>query len=280
VGTVALSALEPLSFGSKKAMLATVTGSASYATNGDTVVPANAGITTLLGAIICGMPGGYTVEFDLTNLKFKFYRTDVASTSGTAAIATSTGNMTDDDAAASTGTALNVAGLEVSGTAGGSNLLIAASILAGNADTTWRIGSAGPHLSISDDDTPGGVQLYFDEDAVATDKKFLAVLTTVTGGQDGFLMLSDGKMLRVVHDASAASNGVAVYIDDDAASAHLKGLFVSPTNASTTFLTDDEVTLDADGLTITTNPAAATLTEVANAVSLAAIAFPVIFFGH
>jgi len=156
----------------------------------------------------------------------------VADAGQTIGTTVNTGTVTDDDSAASNGTAVNVVA-ESNGM-----LAYLDSTTAGNATVTFEIGSGGPTVVANDNDSPGGVQLYFDEDAAAADSKFLAVSPT---GADLFVPAVDGSLIRVVHDASAASNGVAVYIDDDAASAHLKLLFVSPTDADATYTTDDVV---------------------------------------
>lgn len=155
--------------------------------------------------------------------------TDANQTIGTTV---NTGAVADDDNAATTGKAVNV----VPGVSG--FLAYLESTTAGNADTTFKIGASGPTVFVNDNDTPGGVQLYFDEDAAATDSRFLAVSPTAT---DLFVPAIDGTLIRVKHDASASSNGVAVYLDDDAANAHLKLLFVSPTNAAGSYTTDDVV---------------------------------------
>lgn len=149
---------------------------------------------------------------------------------------TATGAVQDDDSAASNGTAVNVVPLGVGVFAG------LESPTTGNADTTFEIGDGGPVVFVNDNDSPGGVQLYFDEDASSADSRFLAVSPT---GTDLFVVTSTGDILRVVHDASAASNGVAVYIDDDAANAYEKLLFVSPTDAAGSFTTDDTVSMAA-----------------------------------
>ena len=167
-----------------------------------------------------------------------FGTTPVVQQTGGAATA-ATGAVADDDSAATNGTAVNVVPIGVGIFAG------LESTTAGNADTTFEIGDGGPVVFVNDNDTPGGVQLYFDEDAAATDSRFLAVSPT---GTDLFIMASTGEFVRVVHDASAASNGVAVYIDDDAANAYEKLLFVSPTDTAGAYTTDDTVGANATAL--------------------------------
>lgn len=153
-----------------------------------------------------------------------------------------TGAVQDDDSAASNGTAVNIVP-ENNGI-----FAYLESTTAGNADTTFLVGADGPAVVVNDNDSPGGVQLYFDEDAASFDSRFLCVSPTA---QPLFLVTSTGDCIRVAHDASAASNGVAIYIDDNAASAHEKLLFVSPTDADGSYTTDDQFSLNQSGLIAT-----------------------------
>jgi hypothetical protein len=160
-------------------------------------------------------------------------QTDVALAIGAQGVAIGATGVTvkDDDDAASNGTAVNVVPE--------SNGVIAylESPNAGNADAGFEDADGGVYL-VNDNDTPGGVQLYFDEDAAAVDSRFLAVCP---GGTDLFVPGSKGEMIRVKHDASAASNGVAVYFDDDGATAAERLLFVSPTDTDGAGATDNEL---------------------------------------
>lgn len=145
------------------------------------------------------------------------------------------GTIVDDDNAATTGTAINV----VANADGFFATL--ESNMAGAADIAdVEIGASGPTAKIIHNATPGGVALFFDEDALARDSRLMAVLPDA---RDAFVVLSNGKCLRVVHNSDAATDGVALHVDDDAANAHQKLLFVSPTNANGTIATDDDVTL-------------------------------------
>ena len=76
----------------------------------------------------------------------------------------------------------------------------------------------------------GGVALYFDEDGT-TQARFRANLAS---GFDAKIAMSDGRLINVVADATPGTEGVAVYIDDDAADATERLMFVSPTDTTGT----------------------------------------------
>ena len=247
VGTIA----DVQYWGDLKVTLGTVAFDSSYPTGGEAYRPDIFGLTTLTTLAI--LPSeGLVFEPDTGNAKVIAYRAD-----GGAAITATvrTGAVTDDDSAAVNGTAVYVVPTE-----NGVDAYLE-STTAGNADTKFKIGSSGPTVFVNDNDTPGGVQLYFDEDAASADSRFLAVTAT---GADQLIRASDGTYIRVKYDASAAANGVAVYVDDDGASVHARLLFVSPTNAAGAYTTDDEIA----PWTLTDSDAA--LVEVANATNLSA----------
>jgi hypothetical protein len=152
------------------------------------------------------------------------------------AVTATTGVVTDDDSAASNGTDVVIVPI------GAGPFAYLESTMAGNADTYFEVGDGGPKCPVNDNDSPGSIVLYIDEDATDADKRFLCVSPT---GDDLFVPCSDGSCIRVAHDASAASNGVAVHIDDNASNAYEKLLFVSPTDADATFAIDDEVAFKA-----------------------------------
>lgn len=139
--------------------------------------------------------------------------------------------LKDADGAAATGVAVKVAPLQngVEGFLNATN--------AGNADAVFRVGNGGGYINVDDNDSPAGVALYFDENGVGTGiGKFLCVSPT---GADILVPVSNGGYLRIHHDADAATNGVAVYFDDDAANVYERLLYVSPTNLSSTVEIDD-----------------------------------------
>ena len=142
---------------------------------------------------------------------------------------------------------------------------------AGNADGSFKAGSSGPTFAVNDNDTPGGVVTYFDEDAANTDERWLCISPT---GQSLWVAGSDGSKIKVKHDASAASNGVQVYFDDDGASAHLRCKFVSPTNVDGSYTTDDAVSEQVVA------GSDAVLAEVAASTNLSAVTVRCVVTGH
>ena len=140
--------------------------------------------------------------------------------------------ITDDDSAASNGTAVNVVP-ETFGIYGHLE-----STTAGNADAVFEDSLSGEVL-VTDNDSPGGTAVYFDEDA-DEGSRFLADLSSYAGNAVWFLS-SNGNGFKVTHDASASSNGVQLYFDDDASDAALRLLFVSPTDADGSEVASREV---------------------------------------
>lgn len=249
-------------WGTHRVTLGTLAFDSSYPTGGEAFRPDMVGLTSVTQLLV--LPSeGLVFELDDSTDKVLAYRAD----GGTTLTATvRTGAVTDDDSAAVNGTALYVVPM--------SNGVDAffESTTAGNADTSFKVGSGGPTAFVNDNDTPGGVQVYYDEDAANADSRFLANTAT---GADQFVHLSDGTFLRVVYNATPATPGVAVYIDDDGASAHLRLLSVSPTNANGSYTTDDQVA------PYTTSDSDAALVEVTAATNLAAWStVPFIAIGH
>lgn len=159
-------------------------------------------------------------------------------------ISTNTGAVKDLDAAAATGVAVYAHIDRADGVAG--TFAHLESVTAGNANSHFLIGAAGPLVRVHDDDAAatGGLQVYFDEDATDADSRFL--INNTTTGTDLFVLSATGVMIRLKHNASANSVGVAVYFDDDAANAYERLLFVSPTNANGSYTTDDSLSLQAN----------------------------------
>lgn len=115
-----------------------------------------------------------------------------------------------------------------------------------NANGSFQVGAAANVVRVKDDDAAatGGFQLYFDEDAADADSR-LMINNTATG-QPVFIFLPNGDAIRIAHNANAATAGVAVYFDEDATTATKRLLFVSPTNDDGTFTTDDNISLNAE----------------------------------
>ena len=137
--------------------------------------------------------------------------------------ATETVNVIDDDDAATNGTDVYIVA-EKTGV-----FAHLESVTAGDADCLVQTQSTNDSILVTDDDSAAsnGVALYFDEDGTAGGR-FLCVSPT---GYDLRVPLCSGKFLVVAHDASADVNGVAVHVDDDGATADERLLFVSPTDA-------------------------------------------------
>lgn len=84
---------------------------------------------------------------------------------------------------------------------------------------------------------PSGFIVYYDEDAVADDSRFLinnSILET-----DMFVRTSSGKLLRLAHNAVAITTGVIAYFDDDGATVAERMLYASPTGETSAVYTDD-----------------------------------------
>lgn len=128
----------------------------------------------------------------------------------------------DDDSAASNGTALFVVPNAIM------PLASFESTTAGDADSRFAT-ATGAIANVNDSDSPGGSQVYFDEDGAAADGRLLHANSNAP--YDMLVPVSDGRAIKVAYSASAASLGVAVYFDDDAGDPADGLLFVSPTNA-------------------------------------------------
>lgn len=130
-------------------------------------------------------------------------------------------NVIDDDSAASNGTAVYV--VLTDGPA------YLCSVTAGNATTSVNIDEDDDAILVvdSDDAATIGVQLYFDEDADSDAR----LLINSPLALPVYLPTMGGRLIRIGHNATPGTPGVAVYVDDDGATASEKLLFVSPTNA-------------------------------------------------
>lgn len=152
-----------------------------------------------------------------------------------------TGVVTDDDDAASNGTALGaIAAANVSDPTviDGMNLAALDSTTANNADALLTICAGGPSRMVDDNDSPAGVALYFDEDATDPCNR---ILNVVVANEDSYIELSGGALLKIKDDNDAATSGVALYFDDNGTNAYERLLFVSPTNADGSFETYGQV---------------------------------------
>jgi hypothetical protein len=255
---VAVAVNNKADLSSLRAVFGLVTFDDSYPAGGEAVTAANFGLASLVAVLPFGAPTGIAVEFVRSTGKLKAYAASPAGFGGTAIV------VKDDNDAASVGTAVKVVARE------DGVLAFLESTNAGNADAVHALAD-GSVVQVNDNDTPGGVTLYLDEDATAPDSRFLHVSPTA---KDVFVPTSAGELIRVKHDASAASNGVAVYFDDDGATAAQRLRFVSPTDANGAVTTDDTVSLNGGGYLD------AGLAEVAAATDLSAFAVWVLAIGY
>jgi hypothetical protein len=135
----------------------------------------------------------------------------------------------DDDSAATNGTDVYVVPTA-------SGLCAFYSVCAGDASVAVEDSANGDWILVTDNDNAAsmGTALYFDEDGVQGAR----FLTVAVHGQDQYMAFASGKLIKVAYDASAASNGVAVHVDDDAAALDERLLFVSPTDTAGTETTE------------------------------------------
>jgi len=200
-----------------------ITLDGDYNKGGWTIAPASLGVDTIF-ALKPANIDGVTLEWDTATGKLKAC---IDAVPGSVA----TGIMTDDNSAASNGTALTIVHQD-------ENVGKLYSANATNAATTFEIGASGPVVDVYDDTgAAGGVQIYFDEDA-AEGKRLQCVSPT---NADLWVKTQQGAWLHIYDNNDAATAGVAVYIDDNGGTASARLLFVSPTNVSGAFYLTNEV---------------------------------------
>lgn len=151
-------------------------------------------------------------------------------------------NAIDDDDAASNGTQLHVAWSEGAGP-------FLTSVLAGSVDVVVQdAGASGQKrdaFAIVDGTSaiatlyPLNAVVYYDEDA-ENDSKFRADLSSLCN-HDIYVATMAGRTIKIVNDSSPSTLGVILYCDDDA-TIDDRFLYVSPTNADSTFQTSDQAT--------------------------------------
>lgn len=223
----------------------TISMDATYPTGGETITAATFGLSNI-----------GTVEFDSERLGylFDYVRATASGTtgkvvvysggniSGTVAAPTFTGTaiasesitLTDDDAAATNGKAVFIQDIDG---IGGRFI----SDLATSVDGTGTLATSGSFYTVAYDSTSAPARgkvyrLYFDEDAT-TGSRFLA---NFINQKDHYVALPNGTTIKIVHSATASSLGVAVYFKK-AGTQTAKLLFVSPTNANGTNITDTTI---------------------------------------
>lgn len=206
--------------GDQKEVEFSTTGDSSYATGGETFAGADVDLEVELSRVEIDDNGTYGGRHDATAGTILFLNKPEGGQSV---------GVKDDDSAASNGVALYVHVDET--LEQGTPLAHLEFVSPTNADGTGTISSGGATFYVQDDDAAatGGVALYFDEDATVADERFLA-----NTGRDCYVMLSNGELLKVKHNATPGSAGVQVYFDEDASNSYQRLLFVSPTNANGT----------------------------------------------
>ena len=160
-----------------------------------------------------------------------------ASVSGTAGKITSNNLITtqmtyavmDNDSAASAGSALFFV---FDSNGGPYGLLYSAN--SGGMPSAWSSSGGGMFKIAYNADSASnlsGIQIYFDYDASSDDQRLLANFAAY-GGLSMTVLSYTGRVLHIKHDASAASNGVALYHDWNASGgATQRILAVVPDNA-------------------------------------------------
>ena len=142
--------------------------------------------------------------------------------------------VTDDDSAATNGTAVYVCLAPGGGARFASNC-------AGTADSAFIAADYSDAWYVVHNATPGSLptseQVYFDEDGAAGAKLLHAGAGGFAG--DFYVESTGGRLLKVAYSATAAADGVALYFDDDVPDSSLALLFVSPTDADGAATTDE-----------------------------------------
>lgn len=215
--------------GASRFAVATVTYDNSYPIGGEALTPAQFGFDNDIDLILPSSADGYKFEWDDANRKLKAFRNALGLGSKTIA-------LTDDDNAATTGVALYVHIDEV--IEQGTVLGHLECNCAGAADSIFRPYSGGPAFNVQHDANAatGGTALFFDENDTAG-LRLSTDLDKYTGTDTSPAVLiaaDDGSYLRIVDQDNPGGEAgtVQVYFDDDAANAHARLLFVSPTNVS------------------------------------------------
>ena len=200
----------------------------SYLDGGESLTPAMMGFATI-NHVEVGPVNGYRFEYNIANELLKAYWDNQE--------VTQTINIGDDDTAATNGVLVYVHGDELleDGTQLGHLEFVSPTNAIGV--TAINTGTSVPNLIIRDDDTAatGGTLIYLDENGTAGQR----ILTVATNNRDLYVPLSDGSFLRITDDDTAATNGVQIYFDENGTDGSARLLFVSPTNANGTDVTDN-----------------------------------------
>lgn len=272
----------------------------SYATGGESLTPEMLGLSRINRVKIMA-DSGYMFEYDNANEKVLVYNAGISSHNHTftgTALATDTVTVTDDDTAATNGTAVYVGvkdgkmeeGMLFSENANGSTVTVETT---DGLETFVLYKAIDPEvIEITDDDAAasngsalyvrptghgnisrlvsdnsndanssfvtisGGstVPVYYDANAAymsspvyldedGTDgSRILAASPTL---HDQYVQATDGRWIKITHNDNPAGSGVQVYFDDDGADTDDRLLFVSPTNANATNTNDSAAAFSA-----------------------------------
>lgn len=251
--------------GNRRSIMASVAGSSSYATNGDTVAAANFGLVTIDDIAIMEQPSGYAVEYDRTNGKFKFYRSGAFTVTGSVSTPTftgtanvgTTGTIDDNDNAATLGHALYVVPVTASPVAQVLTVENSATGLVKDSDTAATEGVA-LYVVVDDPNWSGTYQLghfefvsptnangtctiangaatlnIYDDDAAATNGVAVRAVAasggleaTTAASKDILVQVSTGKYIHVNHATTGSTP--ELYFDEDAANTYerIRGVIV------------------------------------------------------
>lgn len=251
--------------GNRLSIMATVAGSSSYATGGESVTARSFGFSTIDAIVITEQPSGYAVEYDRTNNKFLFYRSGAFTVTGSISAPTFTGTanagtsgtVDDNDNAATLGHAVYVVPMTASPVA---QVLTAESSATGLVKDSDTAATDGVALYVVVDD-PNWSSLYqlghlefvsptnangtctiangaatltiFDDDAAATNGVAVRAVAasggleaTTAASKDILVQVSTGKYIHVNHATTGSTP--ALYFDEDAANTYerIQGVIV------------------------------------------------------
>ena len=181
---------------------------------------------------------GYKFEYDVSAKTLLMVQGGALTATGTNAtsavtVPVLTGVVKDDDCAASTGTNVFAAPQLFATSTTDINYGFFESTLASNADITFTVGNGGPDVTVNDNNSPTGLQIYFDEDGITEDR----LLAVNASNSDIYIPCDDGTFIKIKDDDCAASKGVALECDDDGANTYERMLAIVPANANGSFTT-------------------------------------------
>lgn len=105
--------------------------------------------------------------------------------------------------------------------------------------TFWNNYSVTEWIQVQYNSNPaamGAMQVYIDHDAADDTQRYLVN----SGGQNFIIATSSGRLIHIKHDSNAASNGVPLYFDMQAASPRTRVIADSPNDVSITTKTSTD----------------------------------------